>query len=182
MLFHHLTQFLGHVPVLPPPKQAVTAELSNEIICTGQVDAAFLPPAILDAITKVPEFTENLRKLRFVIYAGAPLPTEVGDMLRTKTRLINSYGQTETGLLHQYRTDDDDYAYVDFGHLSNIQLQHHSGDLYEAVMVRKEGLEICQAGFIADPNINEIRTRDLFSRHPDPTKSDLWIHRGEWTM
>jgi thioester reductase-like protein len=178
MLFHHLTQFLGQVPVLPPPSQPVTPELSNEIICIEQVDAAFLPPAVLDAISKVSEFTENLRKLRFVIYAGAPLSTEVGDLLRDKTRLINSYGQTETGLLHQYRTDDDDYAYVNFGDLSNIQLQHQSGDLYEAVMVRKEGLEIYQAGFITDPEINEIRTRDLFSRHPDPAKSDLWIHRG----
>lgn len=164
--------------MLPPPNQPVTPELSNEIICTGRVDSAFLPPAIIDAISKVPEFTENLRKLRFVIYAGAPLSTEVGDILRNKTRLINSYGQTETGLLHQYRTDDEDYAYVDFGDLSNIELQHQSGDLYEAVMVRKEGLEIYQAGFIADPTINEIRTRDLFSRHPDPAKSNLWIHRG----
>lgn len=178
MLFHHLTQFLGQIPVLPPPNQPVTPELSNEIICTEQVDSAFLPPAILDALSKVPEFTENLRKLRFVIYAGAPLATEVGDIIRNKTRLINSYGQTETGLLHQYRTDDDDYAYVNFGDLSNIQLQHQSGDLYEAVMVQKQGLEIFQAGFIADPKVDEIRTRDLFSRHPDPAKSELWIHRG----
>lgn len=140
----------------------MTPELSNEIICTEQVDSAFLPPAILDALSKVPEFTENLRKLRFVIYAGAPLATEVGDIIRNKTRLINSYGQTETGLLHQYRTDDDDYAYVNFGDLSNIQLQHQSGDLYEAVMVQKQGLEIFQAGFIADPKVDEIRTRDLF--------------------
>lgn len=164
--------------VLPPPDKPVTPELSDEIIRSGLVDGAFLAPAIIDAIAKEPKFAENLRKMRFVIFAGAPLSTEIGDSIRSKTRLLNAYGQTEIGLLDQYRPDDEDYAYVDFGYYSNIELQHHSGDLYEAVMIQKPGLEHFQAGFIVDPKASEIRTRDLFSRHPDTAKSHLWIHRG----
>ena len=122
---------------------------------------------------------ENLRKLRFVLFAGAPLSTEIGDLICSiKTRLLNADGQTEIGLLDQYRLDDEDYAYVDFGYNSNLELPHHSGDLYEAVTVQKPGFAHFQAGFIVDPTASEPRTRDLFSRHTDAAKSHLWIHRG----
>lgn len=178
MLAHHFAQFLNQVIVLPPPDKPVTPELSDEIIRSGLVDGAFLAPAIIDAIAKEPEFLENLRKLRFVIFAGAPLSTEIGDVVRSRTRLLNAYGQTELGLMDEYRPDDEDYAYVEFGRLSNIELQHHSGDLYEAVMVKKPELAQFQAGFIADPEATEIRSRDLFARHPDPKKPNLFIHRG----
>lgn len=178
MVFNHFAQFLGNIPVLPPPNKPVTSELSNEIIASGVATSAFLPPAIIDGFAKDPELAENLRKLKFFIFSGAPLSVELGDFLRSKTRIFNSYGQTETGILNQLYTDDEDYAYVNFGPLSNIELQHHSDDLYEAVMVRKEGLEQYQGGFMVDPEAAEIRTRDLFSRHPDPAKGDLWIHRG----
>lgn len=164
--------------MLPPPNKPVTPELSVEIIASGYATSAFLPPAIIEGIAKSPEFTEELKRLKFFIYGGAALPVEVGDRLRARTRIFNAYGQTETGLLHQYYVDDEDFAYVSFGPLSNMELQHHADDLYEAVMVKKPGLEQYQAGFLVEPQATEVRTRDLFARHPDPKKSDLWIHRG----
>jgi thioester reductase-like protein len=176
-LFHNFGLLIRSVPVLPPPEKPVTADLCNEIINSGLVDRAFLPPSIIDDISLVPEYAENLRKLHFIIYAGAPLSTVVGDSICDKTRLVNVYGQTETGLTHQYLPDPEDYAYVGLGALSNFEFQHQSGDLYEPVMVRKQGLEKYQAGLIIDKT-TALHTNDLFSRHPDPNKSDFWLHRG----
>lgn len=150
----------------------------DEFIRTGNVNAAFLAPSLLDGTAKVPEFLENLRPLLFVIYGGAALSSEIGDKISSRTRIVNTWGQTETGILDQLWVDDKDYNYVRLGPLSNIEFQHHADDVYEAVVVRKPGIEPFQAGFIIEPGAQELRTRDLFSRHPDPAKSDLWTHCG----
>ncbi|KAM5346106.1 hypothetical protein ACJ41O_009111 [Fusarium nematophilum] len=178
MFFHHFSQFFGHVPVLPPPNKPVTTELAEKIINSGMVTAAFLPPTLVDGIAQVPTLMESLRHLRYLIYAGAHLSDEIGGLLRSKTRLINLYGQTETGVLHQLSVDEQDSAYLHFGPLSNIEFRHHSDDLYEGVVVRKKELELYQGGFMVEPHLQEVHMHDLFSRHPDPGKSGHWIHRG----
>ncbi|KAJ3549260.1 hypothetical protein NM208_g592 [Fusarium decemcellulare] len=178
MFFHHFSQFFGRIPVLPPPTKPVTAELVAKIISSGMVTSAFLPPTLIDGIAQMPTFTENLGHLESLMHAGAHLSAEMCDLLRSKTRLFNLYGQTETGVLHQLYVDEQDSAYVHFGSLSNIEFRHHSDDLYEAVVVRKEGLESYQGGFMVEPDLREVHMHDLFSRHPDPEKSGLWLHRG----
>ena len=177
ILFFSITLSFNNVPVLSPPKP-LTPELADQAHRSGLVSASFLPPATLEGIAAVPEYKENLRHLKFLMYGGAPLPFAIGDQLRMKTRLINSYGATELGLVHQLPVDAEDYAYVRFGSLANVELRPHSDGLYEAVMIRKKGLENYQGAFMVDPHLQELGTNDLFQRHPDPAKSDHWTNVG----
>lgn len=112
------------------------------------------------------------------MFSGERLSDAVGENLRKKTGLINFIGQTESGSLHQLLAADEDYMYIRFSPRANIEFHHHNEDLYEAVVVRKKGLERFQPAFMVFPELQELPMNDLFSRHPDPKKVDHWIHRG----
>jgi nucleoside-diphosphate-sugar epimerase/aryl carrier-like protein len=51
------------------------------------------------------------------------------------------------------------------------------GGLYELVLVRDPKLKLYQGIFNTFPNIQEWSMNDLYSRHPDPSKSFLYMYR-----
>ncbi|KAF7889998.1 uncharacterized protein EAF02_002413 [Botrytis sinoallii] len=53
---------------------------------------------------------------------------------------------------------------------------HHSGELYELVIVRDPSIEAYQGIFYTFPDLQNTKTRDLFSKHP--SKHNLWRHEG----
>ncbi|KAH6955734.1 hypothetical protein BKA56DRAFT_625196 [Ilyonectria sp. MPI-CAGE-AT-0026] len=165
------------VVVMPPP-QPLTAELAHEVHCSNIVDSTYLPPSIIEEIAKVPAYCDGLQQLKFTMYAGAALPSWAGDTLKSRTRLINMMGQTETGIAYQLLVDPEDYEYICPGRNSGAEFRHCYDDLYELVMVRKPGLEDWQLAFKTFPDLQELSTNDLFRQHPDPAKSNLWKHQG----
>lgn len=50
--------------------------------------------------------------------------------------------------------------------------------LYELFLVRDPKLELYQGVFNTFPNIQEWSMNDLYSRHPDPAKSFLYMYKG----
>ena len=50
--------------------------------------------------------------------------------------------------------------------------------LYELVLVKTPGLELYQGIFNTFPEIQEWSMNDLYSRHPDPAKSFLYMYQG----
>ncbi|OQU95845.1 hypothetical protein CLAIMM_02010 [Cladophialophora immunda] len=176
-LFYTFSLFLRQIPVVLTPKP-LTAELADTYHRSGEVTSSFLPPSILDDISKDTSFTRNLSKLQFIMVSGAPLSQTVGDKVKPHTRILNFIGQTESGMLPHLFVGDDDYMYVRFFTRAGMEMRHRTEDLYEAVITRREGCERFQPAFAVSPQLNELGMNDLFSRHPDPAKSDHWLHRG----
>ena len=135
-----------------------------------------LPPSTLDDIGKRPDLLETLACLNYVMAVGGLATKTAADAINTKTTLINCLGSTELGAMSQREVDKEDWAYIDFSPVMGIQFRHYAGDEYELVVVRDAHLERYQTCFETFPNLQELSSHDLFSKHP--TKSNHWLYRG----
>ena len=108
--------------------------------------------------------------------AGGIVTKTAADAINTKTTLINILGTTEFGAFSQREVDQEDWAYIDFSPVAGIQFRHYAGDEYEMVVVRDAHLERYQTCFETFPDLQELSSHDLFSKHP--TKSNHWLYRG----
>ncbi|KAF7889305.1 uncharacterized protein EAF01_010798 [Botrytis porri] len=82
--------------VLPPPIP-MTPEIANLAHLHGNLDASFLSPFILTQIPKTPKYLTKIKNLLYLNYNGEPLSTEIGNILKSHTRLFVHFGATETG-------------------------------------------------------------------------------------
>ena len=167
--------------VMPPTGQPLSADLVGKIIQFGDVQAACLPPVILEDLVTRANYRESIRHLEYFITGGAPLPQNVGDAIqRTGPTIYNLLASTETGVLPAMEPDRDDWQYVRLRTDLGIELRPHSDDLHELVVVRMENSDEIQGAFENYPHLQEYFTHDLFRRHPDPRKSDHWISCGRF--
>lgn len=165
--------------VLPPAGQPLSPEVTDLIFQHGDVQSSCLPPAILEGLVKRPESLQRLRRTKFVITGGALLPKFFGDAVRSAgTEVYNMIASTESGMMQHLEVGQTEWEYMRFGPQSGVEFRPHSEGLYEMVIVRKQELEGCQAVFELFPQMVEYATKDLFSPHPDPQKSDFWLCRG----
>lgn len=139
-------------------------------------NVAILPPSTLDDIGKQPHLLEYLSCMKAVLAAGGSVSKAAGDLIATKTRLINPLGLTEAGTLAQLEVDPEDWAYIRPSPLSGAEFRHHAGDSYELIIVRDEKLKGYQSVFELFPDLQEYSTHDLFCKHP--SKPDHWIYNG----
>ncbi|KAH9983958.1 hypothetical protein F4779DRAFT_612381, partial [Xylariaceae sp. FL0662B] len=152
------------------------ADVVNSINVHGRVESSAVPPMILVDLAKDPEHLENLGRLKFVASAGGPLPQDTGDLISTKTRLINCIGSTECGILPIQLCDPEDWQYMRLNPVTGLEYRYVSEDLYEAVIVRDPKLDRYQGVFRTFPELNEWPMKDLYSKHP--TKENTWFYRG----
>ncbi|MCJ1251933.1 hypothetical protein MMC30_009171 [Trapelia coarctata] len=167
--------------VMPPAGQPLSADMTDKIIQFGDVQAACLPPVIIEELASKPAYLESIRHLEYFITGGAPLPQTVGDTIqRTGPRIYNLLASTETGVIPALEPDRDDWQYVRLRTDLGIELRPHSDDLYELVVVRLENCDEVQPVFENYPHLQEYATHDLFRRHPDPEKLDHWLSGGRF--
>ncbi|KAF7898164.1 hypothetical protein EAF00_004610 [Botryotinia globosa] len=167
--------YFKQIAVLLPPVP-LTAELANEVHIHGKVQVADLPPAVLVEISKVPEYLENLRPIKYIMTGEGPLPNGPGDIIKSHTRLFAGFGSTETGHTQAALPPEENWDYFDFSTSFGVEMQHYSGELYELVIVRYPSIEAYQGIFYTFPDLSEYKTRDLFSKHP--SKNNLWRYEG----
>lgn len=165
--YYGYTLILGHFPP--------TAASVNGVHVHGNVQNSFLPPAILVDLAKEPEYLENLSRLHMVSYGGGALPRSIGDLINTKTRLVNCYGSTECGMIPCCPCDPEDWFYIRFNPIG-YEFREVAEGLYEQFIVRDPELDKYQGIFATFPELNEWSTKDLYSKHP--TKEDTWLLRG----
>ena len=139
-------------------------------------NVAILPPSTLDDIGKQPHLLEYLSCMKAVLAAGGSVSKAAGDLITTKTRLINTLGLTEAGTLAQLEVEPEDWAYIRPSPLSGVEFRHHAGDSYELIIVRDENLKGYQSVFELFPDLHEYSTHDLFCKHP--SKPNHWIYNG----
>ena len=167
-LFCGFTLVLGPFPPSP--------EVANAVHVHGNVQESILPPTTLVELVKDPEHLDNLSRLKQISFGGGPLPQAVGDLLASKTRLLNALGSTETGAHPIQLSDPEDWLYMKTSPVLGQEYRHVSGDLYEQFIVRKPELEPFQGVFRTFPDLDEWPMKDLYSKHP--TKDDVWLYRG----
>lgn len=168
--------YYGVVPVLPPADVPITAELVDAMHRLGNIQVSLLAPSVLHEIAFLPSLLQNLRCLNAVIYGGAPLPRETGDVIRSVTNIYSIMGSSEMYSVVTDLIDQEDWEYLAFNEMMGSQLRPHSVGLWELCLVRKPELELYQGIFSTFPALQEFRTNDLYSKHI--TKPNLWRYEG----
>ena len=177
-----LYQLLGYNLVyeytvaLPPSWMVMTPEILDQIHMHGNVQVNIVPPKYFREIARNSSWLENLSRLRYMGYLGAPCPSHIGGTLAAKTRLTTLYGTTESGMYPNELTDPEDWEYISFNSLFPYEMRPVCQDLYEIVIVRRENGDAFQEIFKVYPDLAEWRVQDLFSKHPN--KDNVWLYRG----
>ncbi|KAL1893536.1 putative NRPS-like protein biosynthetic cluster [Sporothrix stenoceras] len=175
-LVHGGTIVLG-LPDLP----LNTADVVADIIRAVKPEGLYLPPSLLEDLAKDEQTLQLLGTVSAIGYAGGPLSHATGNRIvasLANTQLHQGIGTTETGWLPAVLTDREDWYYTHVHPDTGNQFQDRGGGLYELVSVRDEKLAQWQPIFSTFPELEEYPFRDLFSRHPDPLKSDLYRYEG----
>ena len=89
------------------------------------------------------------------------------------------YGSTEAFQVPQLAPKDPvkDFAYMEWNPCFKLQMQA-SDEAFEMVLFADPETANVSALNHNFPGVSEWRTKDLFKRHPDPQKSNLWTYHG----
>ncbi|KIL93894.1 hypothetical protein FAVG1_02456 [Fusarium avenaceum] len=153
-----------------------TSAIINGVHIHGNVRQSGITPMMLTDLVKNPEYLENLKRLDLIPYGGGPIPTAVGDIISSNTRLFNCMGTTECGPLPSLLCDGEDWAYCNFSPILGSEFRHVADGLYEHFIIRDPKSTRYQPIFETFPKLSEWPMRDLYSKHP--TKKDHWLYRG----
>ncbi|KAL3458988.1 AMP-binding enzyme [Aspergillus heterothallicus] len=169
----NMTAVLG--PPTPPTPENILATFTNTI-----VTAALLPPIHIDALCRSESGLAALRKLKFLMFAGAPLSAHSANLLTPHLPVICGVGSTECGgyfaTMHEH---EDAWDYLSFTKQAGARMEPRTSDgLHELVFVREEGAntdnddeELAQV-FLVYPSLTRFETKDLWRQHP--VHKDLW--------
>ena len=157
--------------VLPPPNVPLTARLVDKIHSSASANvqgSALLPSIIVDLADDL-QSLDRLKHLEYIIYAGGPLPNEIGDQVSARTRLITLTGSTEIGLPAIEPSDPSDWEYVRYSSFMGYDfrpMEVEGQTLYEHFIVRDDKIGLFQSIFSTFPDINEFAMKDLYDEHP----------------
>ncbi|KAH9211309.1 putative NRPS-like enzyme [Leptodontidium sp. 2 PMI_412] len=173
--------FYGCVPIYPLPSAPPTTEGLLQALNNTSVDWAFIPPVLIDELGKhAPSLDFVASKLKYIYFTGGAVPAATGDIVSSRLPLHQVIGSSECAMFPLIRNESEsgnvDWSYIQIHPVSNPEFQHRFGDLHELVIVRHPECEKYQAIFTHFPDLQEYKTRDLFSPHP--TKLGFWKHRS----
>ncbi|KAF9887314.1 hypothetical protein FE257_010309 [Aspergillus nanangensis] len=173
LLFTGCTLLLGY-PRRPPGIPVLRAALQ-----VPNVDGALLPPSIVDELTEDSELLKKISRLRWIVSGGGAISQSAGDIVATKTRLMNGIGSTECGSFIQYATDPSHWNYCHFHPKNGIIWRPVSSDQendeFELVLQRDDCCLPYQAVFHNFPQLQEWSTKDVFKKHP--SLDDHWAYQ-----
>ncbi|KAJ9615537.1 hypothetical protein H2200_001612 [Cladophialophora chaetospira] len=133
-------------------------------------------PYVLKLLAEKEEGIAELAKAKIVMYGGSPCPDSLGDELVSKgVFLAGNYGATETGfIMNSFRQPgDNEWSYMRLHKPVSYHtlMDEISPGIFECVAL--DGLP-SKVTVNTDNPPNAFRTKDLFMRHPDPTKPNYW--------
>ncbi|KAL3465624.1 hypothetical protein BJX64DRAFT_50149 [Aspergillus heterothallicus] len=145
-----------------------------------RIDILLGVPSIIDELAHSPDLLAYCsRTMERLIYCGGDLPQRTGDTVAAQIPLMNMYGASEVGMvstISAVATRDPlrDWRYLHVNPAMGVEMRHVAGGEYELVLVRDAALEQHQFCFAVFPDKREYATKDLFVRHPDPERRELW--------
>ncbi|OTA37704.1 hypothetical protein BTJ68_02495 [Hortaea werneckii EXF-2000] len=133
-------------------------------------------PYVLKLLAESDDGIAELAKAKLVLYGGSACPDDLGDRLVAQgVNLVGNYGATETGqIMTSFRPPGDkEWSYMrvwppvaDYSLFDEI-----APGVFECVAL--DGLPSKGPSNSDDPP-KSFRTADLFTRHPDPKKSNYY--------
>lgn len=139
-------------------------------------------PYVIKLLAEKPEGVKLLAKPKIVLFGGSSCPDDLGDRLVAQgVNLVANYGATETGqIMTSFRhPGDTEWQYLrlhrpvaDFTLMDEI-----SPGVFECVALDglpSKGPSNSKPPFSEKNPENSFRTADLFTRHPDPNKSNYY--------
>lgn len=190
--YFHLAGFLSTVinpilteassPVLGPALMPPSAALMKEVMKHQKLRALYIPPSIAEQVLQEPNGLDLFRGLDFLCYTGGPFSQKAGEILAQVTELLPLYGSTEAFQVPQLAPQDPlkDYAYMEWSPIFKVEMQPSDDEpgAFELVLFADADTENMSALNHNFPGIHEWRSKDLFKRHPDPQKPNLWSYYG----
>ena len=167
--------------VLPLSGVLPTAAGVVEALKHTSPDLVFVPPTILEELYHSRSMLDDVcSKVQYLVYAGGALPSQIGDELSARSKLLSIYGCSELGELPQIVPAQgwprSDWKYLQFHNCFGAEFRHHSQNLYELVLKKSPTVVEYQPSFSLFPNSQEFSTRDLFSPHPQ--MAGFWAYEG----
>ena len=190
--YFHLAGFLSIVfnplftnassPVLGPALMPPSGDLLKQVMTHQKLRALYVPPSLPEQMLHEPDGLELFRQLDFLCYTGGPFSQKAGETLSEVTELIPLYGCTETFQVPQVRPKDPkkDFAYMEWNPCCKLEMESSDDEAgtYEMIMYADDSNKDTCALHYNKPGIPEWRTRDLFKKHHDPSKTNLWMYYG----
>lgn len=177
--------------IAPPAQMANVCPISGIPTAEGLVaalkqtpfDGVLVTPSVVLELARAPELLDYAsHHLEYIAYCGGDLPQAVGEIVAARIRLINQYGASEMGLLHlihsQVRDPVKDWGYIEIHPSIGAEYRPVTETQSELVIVRGPEVEERQMPFTIFHDLHEYHTKDLFVRHPDSTKPNLWRWSG----
>ncbi|KAL4894674.1 acetyl-CoA synthetase-like protein [Aspergillus ambiguus] len=170
----------GMTLVLPISGVVPTAAGMVSAMKQTTVDVGLVVPSLVQELGRSPDLLDYCgQHLKYVMYCGGDLPEIVGDKVASTVGLVNLYGASELGMLsllhgQPNRNPQKDWRYVQFNPRLGVHFRQENGNEFELSIIRSPDSEAHQTPFTIFPELDEYATRDLWVRHPDPTKANLW--------
>lgn len=183
--------WLGAVIVLGPAHRWPDPDLVVEMLTYGEVGAMLTTPHVIEAMALTEDGMKALLGLKILLWTGASLGARVGAAIASRGSVLMApvYGSTEcAGLQMHFCADRADWDVYEFQDGQGIEFEAQSGsELHELVIRRwkKNDLDqpitqhdYIQPVFCSFPQLDEWRSRDLFTPHENREKTGLWRYRG----
>lgn len=138
-----------------------------------------MAPLTLESISKnLTLLDEIATHLKMLLFAGGSLPSVFGDVISSKVKLLSHLGSSESGPLPtMYRHGYDferDWNYLQLHPAVGARFDPLPEGAFELVFKKTPEAEPHQTVFTMYPNLDEYRTKDLFTPHP--FLSGVWTH------
>ncbi|KAB8225904.1 hypothetical protein BDV33DRAFT_187225 [Aspergillus novoparasiticus] len=161
------------------PSRPITGDNVVEWLQNSNPGWTFIPPAILDHMSRSQQAIVELQKLHAVGCGGGAIAHDsINILLIHGIKTINAIACTEVFLLSFYSQPDPAMWpwFIIHKELMGIEWRLIGDDIYEQIIVRKDKHPGLQGCFYTFPELDEFSTKDLY--RPHPTLPDHWTYVG----
>lgn len=160
----------------------VTYQNLYDALQVAQPEQISAVPYVIKLLSEKPEGIKELAKPKLVLYGGSSCPDDLGDRLVAQgVNLVGNYGATETGqIMTSFRPPGDtEWQYMRLHRpvADHTLMDEISPGVFECVALDglpSKGPSNSKPPFSEKNPENSFRTADLFTRHPDPAKSNYY--------
>ena len=160
----------------------VTYQNLYDALQAAKPDQISAVPYVIKLLAEKPAGVQELAKPKLVLYGGSSCPDDLGDRLVAQgVNLVANYGATETGqIMTSFRPPGDtEWQYMRLHRpvADHTLMDEISPGVFECVALDSlpsKGPSNSKPPFSAKNPENSFRTADLFTRHPDPKKSNYY--------
>ncbi|KAF2722236.1 acetyl-CoA synthetase-like protein [Polychaeton citri CBS 116435] len=154
----------------------ITNDSLSRALAVSRPEQMSVVPYILKLLAESGAGINLLAQAKIVLFGGSSCPDDLGDRLTAHdVNLVANYGATETGrIMTSFRPAGDkewNYLRLEAPIANHTLMDEIAPGIFECVAL--DGLP-SKGPSNSDNPPNSFRTADLFSRHPDPDKSNFY--------